>query len=767
MLRSLLLAFIAVRNIYAPYGVLGCTANLWRLFAVQCRLVLKDENLQVTRANTGGRNRNAGREINATAPERNEIIEMLEKHGKPLQRKDIVTALKVKSDDSREILRRRLRAMVRDGQLIQTRRNAFGLPARMDLVKGRISSHRDGFGFLIPDDGGTDLYISSREMRKVLHGDRVLAAVTGTDNKGRREGMITDVLERANESIVGRYVEENGIALVVPDDPRINQDVMVPLKDTLGARPGQVVVATIVTEPSGRKAPVGKITEILGQSGAPGMATEIAIRSHGLPHEWPDGVEAAAGAFGDSVPEDMKDGRKDLRDLPLVTIDGADARDFDDAVFARKQNKGWRLIVAIAEVSSYVKPGSLLDAEATHRSTSVYFPSRVIPMLPEALSNGLCSLKPAVDRLCLACEMTVSDDGTVKRSRFVAAVMNSSARLTYQQVADYYETGVLKHHDDMADVKRNLDDLHTLYKTLSAARLKRGAIGFESTEYGFQFDQRGAVAGLVAQERNDAHKLIEECMILANVEAARFLLSQKLPAPYRVHASPPEGKLEALSQFLRGQGIRVPWRDNPEPKDFEAVVLEAQGRPDEHLIMAVLLRSQSLAAYQTANEGHFGLALKAYTHFTSPIRRYPDLLVHRAIHNLLQRAGTAGYPYTVEAMSELCARCSFNARRAEEAERDVVDRLKCAYLETRIGEEFDGMVSGVTSFGLFVELDYGRISGLVHVTGLPNDYYHFDPVAHRMKGERRGQVFQLSDRVRVRVLEVNLDERKIDFELVE
>jgi ribonuclease R len=721
----------------------------------------------VSKAKSGGKNRTSSREIKATAPTRDEIIAMLETHGKPLQRRDIVIAMDVKSDDSQEILRRRLRAMVRDGQLIQTRRKAFGLPARMDLVKGRISAHRDGFGFVIPDDGGSDLFISPREMRKVLHGDRVLAGVTGTDRQGRREGMIADVLERANDSIVGRYVEENGVALVVPDDPRINQDVMIPLKDTAGARPGQVVVATIVSEPTERQSPVGKITEILGQSGAPGMATEIAIRSHGLPYLWPDGVEAAAEAFGEAVPEEMKSGRKDLRQLPLVTIDGADARDFDDAVFARKQNKGWRLVVAIAEVSAYVQPGSLLDQEAINRATSVYFPSRVIPMLPEALSNGLCSLKPGVDRLCLACEMTINNDGMVQRSRFVAAVMRSSARLTYQQVADYYDNGVLKHHDDQQEVKQNLDDLHSLYKALRAARLRRGAIDFESIEYGFQFDTRGAVTGLIPQERNDAHKLIEECMILANVEAAGFLLKRQLPAPYRVHASPPEGKLEALALFLKGQGMQVPWRDNPEPKDFEEIVLQAQGRPDEHLIMAVLLRSQSLAAYQPGNEGHFGLALKAYTHFTSPIRRYPDLVVHRAIHALIQKGEPSGYPYSKEAMSELCARCSHNSRRAEEAERGVIDRLKCAYLETHIGEEFDGMVSGVTSFGLFVELDYGRISGLVHVTGLPNDYYHFDPVAHRMKGERTGRVFQLSDRVRIRVIAVNMDDRKIDFELVE
>ena len=715
-----------------------------------------------------GRNKSRGDgRINAPAPSRIEIIEMLEKSGKPLQRKEVGAALNVESDDSREILRRRLRAMVRDGQLIKTRRNAFGLPARMDLVKGRISSHRDGFGFVIPDDGGSDLYISSREMRKVLHGDRVLAAVTGTDPRGRREGMIADVLERANDSIVGRFVEENGIALVVPDDPRINQDVMIPLSDTAGARPGQVVVATIVTEPSARQSPVGKITEILGQAGAPGMATEIAIRSHGLPFEWPDGVEAAAQAYGESVPEEMKAGRKDLRDLSLVTIDGADARDFDDAVFARRQKNGWRLVVAIAEVSNYVIPGTILDQEANNRATSVYFPNRVIPMLPEALSNGLCSLKPGVDRLCLACEMTIGDNGQVVRSRFVAAVMKSSARLTYQQVADYFDKGNLKHHQDDGDIKRNLDDLHDLYKALRKARLKRGAIDFESIEYGFQFDQRGAVTGLIPHERNDAHKLIEECMILANVEAAGFLLKHEMPAPYRVHASPPEGKLEALRLFLRGQGIQVPWRDNPEPKDFETVVEEARGRPDEKLIMAVLLRSQSLAAYQTNNEGHFGLALRAYAHFTSPIRRYPDLMVHRAIHHILLRSKKSDYPYSAEAMSELCARCSHNSRRAEEAERNVIDRLKCAYLETRIGEEFEGMVSGVTSFGLFIELDYGRINGLVHVTGLPNDYYHFDPVAHRMTGERRGQVFQLADRVKVKVTMVNIDEQKIDFELVE
>jgi ribonuclease R len=705
--------------------------------------------------------------IDAPAPGRSQILALLDKHGEPLRHIDIARALEVEGEDSREILWRRLRAMVRDGQLMQTRRNAFGIPRRMDLLKGRVSGHRDGFGFVIPDDGGADLFLSPREMRKVLHGDRVMAAVTGTDRQGRREGMVVEVLERANECIVGRYVEENGIALVVPDDPKISQDVLVPLPDTAGARPGQIVVAEIVTEPSERQPPIGKIIEILGQSGAPGMATEIAIRSHGIPYLWPEGVEADAQAFGEAVPEDMKSGRKDLRKLPLVTIDGADARDFDDAVYARRQDKGWHLVVAIADVASYVTPGSALDDEAVLRSTSVYFPGRVVPMLPEALSNGLCSLNPGADRLCLACEMTVSDAGKVQRSRFVAGVMKSAARLTYGQVAEYFQSGALKHHDKLKQVKRSLDDLHGLYRALRTAREKRGAIDFESTEYGFVFDQRGAVRDLVPKQRNDAHMLIEECMILANVQAARFLLKNDRPVPYRVHAPPPGAKLEAFAEFLRTQGIKVPWRDKPEPRDFEAVVKAVEGRPDEHLIMAIMLRTQSLAAYQPANEGHFGLALKAYTHFTSPIRRYPDLLVHRAIHHLLRQQPKAKYPYSEEQMSELCARCSHKSRRAEEAEREVIDRLKCAWIETRTGEEFDGMVSGVTSFGLFVELDHGQVSGLVHVTGRPNDYSQYDPVAHSMTGERRGRVFQLADRVRVRVASVNMDDRKVDFDLVE
>ena len=704
--------------------------------------------------------------INAEAPDRKDILDLLEDHGRPLQRRQLVERLNVVSEDSREILRRRLQAMVRDGQLVKNRRNAYGLPAKMDLVAGRISAHPDGYGFVMPDDGESDLYLSPRQMRSVLHGDRVLASVIGVDRRGRREGAVREILERAHQKVVGHFVEESGIALVVPDDARINQDVLIPLKHTADARPGQVVVAEIIEQPRDHKPPVGRIVEILGKSGAPGMATEIAIRNFDLPHEWPDGVEEEAEAFGDTVPDSMVSGRRDLRDLPLVTIDGADARDFDDAVFAQRRKNGWRLVVAIADVSSYVQPGSPLDREAELRATSVYFPGRVIPMLPEALSNGLCSLKPDEDRLCLVCDMSINDAGKVVRSRFDAAVMRSQARLTYQEVWDWIVSGEAEIRPGKSAVSASLKDLYGLYRALRKARTQRGAIDFESNEVQFTFDERGAVADIAPYERNDAHLLIEECMITANVEAANFLLRNRIPAPFRSHEPPPAEKLESLEQFLRGLGIKVPWRGRPSPRDFETVVQQTKGREDRHLIMAVLLRAQSMATYQAQNTGHFGLALAAYSHFTSPIRRYPDLLVHRAIYHLINRKPVDAFPFGTGRMEKLSEQCSHRSRRAEEAERDVNERLKAFFMEQHIGDEFKGQVTGVTSFGLFVELERNQVSGLVHITSLPNDYYHFDPVVHRLVGDRTGKVFQLAQKVQVRVVAVNVDDRKIDFEMV-
>jgi len=496
------------------------------------------------------------------------------------------------------------------------------------------------------------------------------------------------------------------------------------------------------------------------------MATEIAIRNFDLPHIWPPGVEQEAGSFGPDVTVEMMAGRRDLRDLALVTIDGADARDFDDAVFAQKRENGWRLVVAIADVSSYVANGTLLDNEAKNRATSVYFPGRVIPMLPEALSNGLCSLNPDVDRLCLVCDMSINADGKITRSRFDSAVMRSQARLTYNEVWQWLVSGEQDIRKGKPQVSTSLRDLYGLYKALRKARTRRGAIDFEGTEVQFVFDERGAVADILPYQRNDAHMLIEECMISANVEAAKFVLQHEVPAPFRNHEPPQEGKVGSLEQFLSGLGIRKTWKVRPEPRDFELIVQKIKGREDEALIMAVLLRTQSLASYQETNSGHFGLALEAYAHFTSPIRRYPDLLVHRAIHHVLKFRTSKGYFYSKTDIVKLCEHSSHCSRRADEAEWDVDERLKCFYMEQHIGEEFDGQVTGVTSFGLFVELTRTRVSGLVHITSLPNDYYHFDPVAHRLTGGRSGRVFQLAQKLKVRLVAVSLDDRKIDFKLV-
>lgn len=699
-------------------------------------------------------------------PSRADILSLLEQAGRPLKQRAIADGMGLPAERKQD-LSRVLESMLRDGAVIRTRKGAYGLPKKMDLIQGRVSAHPDGYGFLMPDDGGDDLFLSPRQMRQVLHRDLVLGSIVKRDARGRLEGAIVEVLERANETLVGRFVEDSGVSMVVPDDPRINQDVLIPSRETSGARPGQVVVAEILRQPDGRKAPLGRVREILGRAGAPGMATRIAIHNANIPVDWPAEALAQAEGFGDEVTAAQKSGRKDLTGMPLVTIDGADARDFDDAVYAKRSGKGWRLVVAIADVASYVRPGDDLDREAYHRGTSVYFPNQVVPMLPEHLSNGLCSLKPGTDRLCLVCDMRVTEAGKVSRARFYPATMHSQARLTYDQVWAWHDRGEDRGIPERADVRESLSDLFDLYRTLRKARLRRGAIDFDSTEVGFVFNEQGEVADIVPRSRNDAHKLIEECMILANVETARFLLRQDTPGMYRVHEPPQAQKLESLTAFLQQQGIKVPWRAQPEPRHFEQIVEQIEGREDRDLIMAVLLRAQSLAVYQEENRGHFGLALEAYTHFTSPIRRYPDLLVHRAIHHNVAQGKKDRFAYDEDTMNRLADHCSMTERRAEEASREVDERLKCAYMESKVGEVFEGLVSGVTSFGLFVELQRNHVSGLVHVSNLANDYYHFDPVNHQLTGERSGRSFRLADKVQVRVTRVDIEERKIDFELVD
>lgn len=683
--------------------------------------------------------------------------------------------LGLQAPDRRNALDKRLSAMQRDGQLLQNRRGHLAPTRQLDLIPGTVIANPEGFGFLRPDSGvGDDLFLPPAEMRKVMHGDRVLASVTGVDRRGRSEGAIVEVLERRQSRLIGRFESEGGISYVVPDDRRVQRNVQIPQDARGEARSGQLVVCEIVQPPTAHRPPIGRVLAVLGEKLTPSLVVEAAIHGHDLPHEFPPAVMAEASAVPLEVTPAEIAARTDLRTLPLVTIDGEDAKDFDDAVFCEPNRDGFRLVVAIADVSHYVRPGTPLDDEAQRRATSVYFPGFVVPMLPETLSNGICSLKPKVDRLCMVCAMQLSREGEVLHSEFRPAVMRSHARLTYTQVWNAIAPeGAVQDDDRQAALAAigpllpHVRHLHQLYAVLAKARRKRGAIEFESSEVRFVLGDRGEVVQAGMLQRNDAHKLIEECMIAANVEAARFLLSRQVPAPYRIHDRPPESKYADLLEFLKEFKLTLPPWGKVQPKDYTRLLEKVRERPDAALLESVLLRSQSMAVYQPENLGHFGLALDAYAHFTSPIRRYPDLLVHRAIRHALDAKDPAAHAYTPREMATLSLQSSERERRADEAEREVDERYRAAWMEDHVGSQFDGVISGVTSFGLFIELDQSKVNGLVHVTQLANDFYHFDPVRKTLTGERRGREYRLGDRVRIVVLKASLEERKIDFRLVE
>lgn len=700
-------------------------------------------------------------------PSRELILELIQQAGKPLRRQQIAQQFGLESADAQEALRRRLRAMERDGQLSFNSRQKYCIGSGHNTIAGRILGHPEGFGFLKPDDGSEDLFLSPREMKPLMPNDRVIARVSGVDRRGRREAAVIEITERNTHQIVGRFFTEGRVAYVVPDNKKINHEVLIAKEDTGGAKNGQIVVAEILQQPSAHCQPIGRISEVLGLHMAPGMEIEMAIRSYDLPNQWPDALLKEIKSLTPEVPEQAKQGREDIRQLPLVTIDGEDARDFDDAVYAQKTPKGWKLLVAIADVSHYVKVGTALDDEAKNRSTSVYFPEKVIPMLPEILSNGLCSLNPAVDRLCMVCELLISSEGLVLRSRFFEAVMRSHARLTYSAVAKMLVDGdqkLIKKHQDLMP---HLQTLYDLYKVMRQQRELRGAMDFDTQETKIVFGPERKIAEIVPLVRNDAHKLIEEFMITANTAAARFLNRKKMPRLLRVHDGPGAEKLLALKTFLNELGLHLGGKAEPTPLDYMHLLESVQQRPDAHLIQTLLLRSMSQAVYSPETKGHFGLALDAYAHFTSPIRRYPDLLVHRAIRHCLAGHKPDTFHYSHDDMVLLGEHCSANERRADEATRDVVSWLKCEYMMDKIGEEFAGVISAVTGFGFFVELQAIYVEGLVHIASLQDDYFNFDASKHQLYGERSGIRYRLGDSVRIRVVRVSLDDKKIDFELVQ
>lgn len=697
-------------------------------------------------------------------PSREFILDLLTEAGGPVDADEFAARLGIEAEET-DAFNIRLRAMQRDGQIMLNRRGALCLPEKIEVKSGRVEGHADGFGFFIPDDHSGDMFLQEKEMRGVLHGDRVMVREHGVDRRGRKEGKVVEVLEHANSSLVGRLYRERGYQWVVAENKRISQDILIPDHADLGASSGQVVMVEIVEQPTKHAPPVGRVVQILGNYADPGMEIEIALRKHDLPHEFSPAVQAQArklpkGVTRKDLAADAGLAREDIRDLPLVTIDGEDARDFDDAVYCQPEGRGFRLWVAIADVSHYVKPGSVLDQDAYDRGNSVYFPRRVIPMLPEELSNGLCSLNPEVDRLCMVCEMEISSFGNIKKYRFYPAVMHSKARLTYNQVWDWLSSGEAPAEQEW--VMPYLQALYRLFKVLLKARFKRGAIDFETLETKMLFDEHDKIERIVPSARNDAHRLIEECMLAANVCASEFLQKRKHAALYRVHEGPTPDKLKALQEFLAEFGFFLTGGDDPHAKDYAELLAKIKGRPDEQLLQTVLLRSLRQAIYSPENVGHFGLAYEAYTHFTSPIRRYPDLLVHRAIKSCLK-----GETYDPGNWEDIGLHCSMTERRADDATRDVVSWLKCYYMQDKINEEFDGVISAVVSFGVFVALNEVFVEGLVHVTELGQDYYHFDSARHQMLGERTGRRFRLGDKVRIRVVRVDIETSRIDFALVD
>jgi ribonuclease R len=700
-------------------------------------------------------------------PSRELILQVMSQAEGPVLFDELAKFLGLYEEIDVESLRRRVKAMVRDGQVVRNRRGAY-LPAdRGDLVRGRIIAHPDGFGFLVPDEGGGDLFLSARQMRSLLHGDRALVRVIGIDRRGRKEAALLEVLERHNVQVVGRFFTEGGLGFVVPDNKRLHQDILIHPEHFNTADSGQIVIATILEQPSNHSRPIGKIVEVLGDHMAPGMEIDIAIRSHELPHVWSDAVLSEVAHFAEEVSEVSKQGRIDLRAIPLVTIDGEDAKDFDDAVYCERKGEGWRLIVAIADVSTYVEFSSALDEEARQRGNSVYFPGKVIPMLPETLSNGLCSLNPNIERLCMACEMQIDAEGQLQGYRFYQAVMRSWARLTYAAVADIVVKRKLSTRRQYTQIVNHLDDLYSLFQLLHHQRVKRGTIDFDTEETKIVFRENRKIDRILPTERNDAHKLIEECMICANVAAARFLQGAGIPTLYRIHEGPSQDKLQELREFLGELGLKLGGGVRPAPRDYAKLMESIGDRLDAHLVQTVLLRSLAQAAYSPENIGHFGLAHEAYTHFTSPIRRYPDLLVHRAILHVLNKGKPSNFEYSQNDLMAMGEHCSMTERRADDATRDAILWLKCEYMQEKLGEEFEGVISAVTSFGLFVELNEVFVEGLIHVTSLANDYYHFDPVGYRLTGERSGRMYRLGDSIRVLVVRVDLDERRIDFGLAE
>ena len=701
-------------------------------------------------------NRELQRYVNPL-PSREWILTILDRIGIPVNTSVLANKLGITKEE-KAFFERRLNAMARDGQVLINRRGAVCVADKLALVKCRVEVHKDDFGFAVPLNpaDGNDFVLYARQMLGLMNGDIVTVRPAGVDRKGRREGQVLDIIERANKDVVGRLKLEHGVALLIPEDKRLGASIVLQPHSVGKAKAGQVVVASIESYPDASQAAVARVTEILGDYADSGMEIEIAVRKHHLPHQFTSACLKQTEKIPDHVKPSEYKNRVDLRELPLITIDGETARDFDDAVYAEKIGRNYRLVVAIADVSHYVKPDDDIDVDAQERATSVYFPRRVIPMLPEKLSNGICSLNPNVERLCMVCDMEITYAGNIKSYQFYPAMMRSHARLTYTQAWDWIS------NDQKDDpLKKHVLNLYQLYQILFKKRLQRGAMEFDSIETQMVFNKQGKIERIIPVIRNEAHRLIEECMLAANVCAAEFLHKHKHPALYRNHAGPTSEKLINLREQLGLLGLKLQGGDHPTPKDYALLFQQIKDRPDRQIIEMMMLRSMQQAVYEPNNLGHFGLAYPAYTHFTSPIRRYPDLTIHRAIKAVLNHC-----KYEPKSWNELGVWCSQAERKADNASRDVENWLKTYYMRDKIGEVFSGRVSGMANFGLFVTLDDVYIDGMIHISDLGEDYFNYHPELMAIIGERSGLRFKLGDKVTVKVARADLEQSRIDLMLI-
>ncbi len=723
-------------------------------------------------------------------PSREQVLSTLRDAGKPMSTEALADATHATIPPSSGFIRR-IKAMERDGQLRFNAHGKLQICNSGTFITGVVQGHRDGFGFLIPDDHSPDLFLSPHEMAKVLHGDRVRVKATG-EFRGRTEGVIVEVLERRTVKLVGRFLKERGTFIVAPEDQRIKHDILIAAQDTAGAEPGQVVTVQILRQPASHIQPLGRISEVLGEIDDPGMEIEIAVRKFDVPVEFSDATHRQLESVPEQVQTAELPGRIDLRDVPFITIDGEDARDFDDAVFCtpadlgteKRARPGWRLLVAIADVSHYVQPGSALDEDALDRGTSVYFPRRVIPMLPEALSNGICSLNPGVDRLVMVCDMMIpasgAKAGTVVAYQFYEAVIHSRARTTYTDIWAALQQPGGPAAQNLGDLYPHVQTTYELFQAFAQARRKRGAIDFDTVETRIVCNPLGRIEKIEPYTRNDAHRLIEECMLAANTCAADFIVRNKHQALFRVHEGPTPEKLQVLREYLRHLGLALEGGDDPKTSDYAKLIQASRARPDFDIIQNMCLRSMQQAIYSPEQTGHFGLAYEHYAHFTSPIRRYPDLLVHRVIRGILHKrryqpptlpgqSSDPALPAKVrehEAWDALGVLLSAYERRADDASRDVVAWLKCWFVREHVGEVFSGRITGVTSFGAFVTLDTLYVEGLVHISELGSDYFQYQEASNELRGERTGIRYQLGDALQVQVSRVDLEARRIEFRLV-